>query len=64
MAKSSLRERLHDPDYWLGPEDPPWYLILASIGYGLVGIVLSIVGIVGLVGIWWLIVLLERDLQR
>ena len=55
MSKSDLRSQLHDPDYWLGPPEPPWYSAISWVGYLIASAFLVLLCVVGLGITVWLL---------
>ena len=51
MSRSDdLRDTLHDPDYWLGPEEPLGARVFSAIGTALGGLLCALISLVIL---WW-----------
>ena len=50
-----LRHILHDPDYWLGPEEPLGARVVAAIGTALGGLLCALISLGGLIilGRWF-----------
>ena len=56
MSRSDdLRHTLHDPHFWLGPEEPLGARVFAAIGTALGGLVCALIslGSLGILG-WWI----------
>ena len=50
-----LRHTLHDPDYWLGPPEPPGARVVAAIGTVLGGLLCALISLGCLIILgWWI----------
>ena len=50
-----LRHTLHDPDYWLGPEEPLGARVFTAIGFAVGGLLCALISLGSLVILgWWI----------